>query len=111
MNDLIEREESKGLIGDVYTNEDEGLIVYCTSNGRVNYWNKVDNWLKQSTRKVSTKSTGMNWGRLDVICSEQRIDPPVCEALNMKGVELILNGTSNHDRNKSVCMNDYRNSW
>ena len=65
MNDLIEREESKGLIGDVYTNEDEGLIVYCTSNGRVHYWNKVDNWLKQSTRKVSTKSTDRKSTRLN----------------------------------------------
>lgn len=109
---MIEREESKGLISDVSTNEDDGLIVYCTSNGRVNYWNKVDSWLKASVRKVSTKSTGLNWGRLEVICSEERIDPPVCECLSMKGVELVLNGSSsNHERKKSGCMNDYRSGW
>ena len=112
MNDLIEREESKGLIGDVVTNDENGLIVYCTNNGRVQYWNKVDSWLKASSRKVSTKSTGVNWSRLEVICSERRIDPPVCVCLNMKGVELKLTDCcSNHDRNKSIHMNDYRSGW
>lgn len=116
MNERInDREESKGMIADVCTNPEDGLIVYCTSNGRVHYWNKVCGWMKRNrlrTRKVSTNSMSIDWGRLELVSTEQRLDPPVNDTLNMNGIELILNeNQSHHNRNKSITLCDYRCGW